>query len=117
VSAVGPARGRVGALALLMLAGCGAEPDAGADVEPDTALAEALVALHLADARAAATGEDADSLRAAAYDHVHRATGLDSAGVAARLRAATHRPDEVAAVYERVTRRLDALRRGARPRD
>jgi len=107
------ARPRACALALfLLLLGCGGGPgDAEPEVTPDSLLADALVPLHLADARADATGEDADSLRAAAYAHVRRTTGLDSASVTTRLAAVTRRPDEAAALYRLVADRLEALRR------
>jgi hypothetical protein len=109
-----PARRYARALAFLLpaLTACGrADPDARPEAVADTLLAEALVPLHLADARAATTGEDADSLRAAAYAEARRTTGLDSVAVASRLRAAAARPEEAAALYRRVSDRLEALRR------
>ena len=96
---------------LLTLTGCASNTDSEAAVEPDSLLAEALVPLHLADARAATTGEDADSLRALAYAAAERNTGLDSVAVAERLRDAVSRPEEATALYTLVTERLEGLRR------
>ena len=99
-----PAAALALAVALAALAGCaGDDPDA-AEVTPDSLLAEALVTLHLADARGALPGENADSLRAAAYAAARRATGLDSAAVTARL--------DAAALYRLVADRLEALEEG-----
>lgn len=112
-SAGAPACLHACALALLFaLVGCsGGAEEPIAEVEPDSVLAEALVPLYLADARAAVTGEDAGRLRDAAYAEARRTTGLDSAAVGARLRDAVRRPDEAAALYRRVAERLEALRR------
>ena len=102
---------------LVLLGACGDEAgEATPEVAPDSVLAEALVPLHLAEARAAVAGEDADSLRAAAYAAARRATGLDSAAIAARLRAVARRPEEATALYRRVSDRLDSLRRQAEGR-
>jgi hypothetical protein len=100
----------VGVLAFL-LTGCGTASEGETAVEPDTLLAEALVPLHLADARAATTGEDADSLRARAYVEAERTTGLDSAAVAARLQRVVRHPEEATALYGRLAERLEALGR------
>ena len=56
------------------------------------------------------TGEPADSLRAAAYTHLRRTTGLDSAAVAARLTEAARRPADADALFARVADSLSALR-------
>src|SRR5690606_8697257 len=103
------AHARLHACALaLLLAACASEEEIGA--EPDPHLVGALVALHLSNARAQATGEPADSLRAAAYAHVRRTTGLDSAAVARRLSEAARRPEDAHALFGRVTDSLAALR-------
>jgi hypothetical protein len=106
-------RARTASAVLVLLAGCAAgELDEAPEVAPDSLLAEALVTLHLADARAEADSLHADSLRAAAYAAVHRTTGLDSAAVAARLAAAVRRPDEAAALYRLVAEQLEAMESG-----
>jgi len=94
----------------LLLAACGGAEEAEVGAEPDPRLVGALVALHLTDARAETTGEPADSLRAAAYAHVRRTTGLDSAAVAARLTEAARRPADADALFARVADSLSALR-------
>src|SRR5690606_17578546 len=104
-----PARLQACALALL-LAACGGAEEAEVGAEPDPQLVGALVALHLTDARAEATGEPVDSLRAAAYAHVRRTNGLDSATIARRLAEAARRPEDADVLFERVADSLAALR-------
>lgn len=86
-----------------LLAGC----DAGGPASPglsDSLMVEALVELHLADARAARTGEDRDSLRAAAL----AAHGLDTTDFAQALDYFAARPEAYHALYDRA---LDQLLR------
>ncbi|WP_420456839.1 DUF4296 domain-containing protein [Rubrivirga sp.] len=100
---------RLGLLAAgLVLGGCGP----GDTVDP--ALVDALVELHLADARAALDTSDArrpalaDSLRRVALD----AHGLDSTALAARLDALAVSPDLAQATYDSVEARLTRERQG-----
>ncbi|MDX1418639.1 MAG: hypothetical protein R3181_01625 [Rubricoccaceae bacterium] len=95
-------------LTALALTGCGGATDEAPP--PDPELVAALVPLHLADARAEATGESRDSLRAAAYAHARRATGLDSAALAARLDAVAGRPAEAAVLFQSLQDSLALLR-------
>jgi hypothetical protein len=103
-------RGALVVLALALAACDGA--DDPADVDP--ALVDALVELHLADARAALDTVEArrpaldDSLRHVALD----AHGLDSAGLEARLDALAEAPALARATYDSVEARLVRERQG-----
>ncbi|WP_412062499.1 DUF4296 domain-containing protein [Rubrivirga sp. IMCC45206] len=101
---------RLALAGLALLAGCApSEPERP---EPDPALVDALVELHLADAVAAldSTASDtfADSLRDAAL----AAHGLDSAALAARLDALADDPGMVQVTYEALGERILAEREG-----
>ena len=95
-------------------AGCdgGRASDDGPAV--DSTLVEALVEVHLADARAGLAPDSlgpgaADSLRAVAL----RAHGLDGDALERRLDALVDDPEAARAVYDAVADRLSEERRGA----
>ncbi|MDX1530628.1 MAG: DUF4296 domain-containing protein [Rhodothermales bacterium] len=69
---------------------------------PDSLLVEALVELHLADARAGRTGEPRDSLRTAALA-VH---GLDTAAFGRALDYYADHPEAYVALYDRAIDRV-----------
>ena len=99
---------------LLALTGCGGEAGGDAELAVDSLLVEALVDLHLADARAALDSLGpgaADSLRHAAL----AAHALDSAALSHRLGALAEAPDVARATYDAVDDRLAEERRGALP--
>jgi hypothetical protein len=95
-------------LALLLLiaplaaAGCRGGERAPATALPDSLLVEAIVESHLAAVRAERTGEDQDSLRAAALTEL----GFDEADLNAALDAYAQEPEAFARLYERVVVRL-----------
>ena len=99
------------ALTLVGLAACDGADDPN-DVDP--ALVDALVELHLADARAALDTVEArrpalaDSLRRVAL----KARGLDSAVLEARLDALARTPALARATYDSVETRLVRERQG-----
>jgi hypothetical protein len=89
-------------LATLALVGCG-----GADRPPTTPLADstlvkALVESHVASARAGRTGENADSLRAAALS----AIGVDTSDVSRALVVYADHPRAFLTLYDRVVDEL-----------
>lgn len=81
------------------LPGCDSAPTAPLSA---SALEEALLATHLATARALRTGEPADSLRVAALARL----GTDTLAVNASLDAYAQRPQVLSDVYARVIDRL-----------
>ena len=96
-----------------LVAGCDGSPDGdGPDV--DSTLVDALVEVHLADARAAlsdSTGRGGDSLRAVAL----AAHGLDAASLERALDRLARDPDRAEATYAAVTERLRGERAGVSP--
>ncbi len=106
------ARAAALAVAVASAAACGAP--SGEAPAVDSTLVEALADAHLADARAAldTTGRDpgatADSLRRVAL----AAHDLDSAALAARLRALADDPALTRATYDALDARLSLERRG-----
>jgi hypothetical protein len=94
-------------LLTLLTAGCDAEVPGEPGVS-DSLMVEVLIGVHLADARAAQTGEPRDSLRAAALD----ALGTDTAAFGRALDYYAHHPDRYQPLYERaLDRLLDERRR------
>ena len=89
-------------LALLILAaGC----DPGVPAEPgltDSLMVEVLIGVHLADARAAHTGEPRDSLRAAALAEF----ATDTVAFERALDYYAHHPEAYQPLYERALDRL-----------
>ena len=83
------------------LAACG-EP---APPVPDAQLVEAVVALHLLEARAERTGDVRPADRAAALARL----GLDTAGVRAALDRLRAEPEAYAALLRAASARLDSL--------
>jgi len=91
------------------LAGCGAGDRPPRGVLADSTLVEVLVGVHLAAARAAHTGEPAESLRVAALAHA----GTDTTALREALNAYAQRPAALVAVYDRVLDRLAQADDGA----
>lgn len=92
---------RLALVGLLLAMGCSSgEPAAPA--LPDSAFVGVLVDVHLADARAAHTGEPADSLRAAALDR----HGLDTLAFRRALAYYAEHPDAYAPIYDEALDRL-----------
>lgn len=85
----------------LLAAGCSPGEPAGPAL-PDSAFVDALVDVHLADARASHTGEPADSLRAAALTR----HGLDTLAFHRALGHFAEHPDAYAPLYEEALDRL-----------
>lgn len=92
---------------VLLITACGNSTEA--PTAPDPALVAALVDLHLADARAETTGENRDSLRAAALAR----HGLDTTSVHRTLDRLAERPEEAALLFQHVTDSLTAERAGS----
>ena len=90
----------------LAAAACDGAPDE--ELTPDPALVDVLTELHLADARAARDGLDADSLRDVALAQ----HDLDAAGLDRQRDALADDPDYATAVYQAVETRLASERRG-----
>lgn len=86
---------------LLLAVGCAPGEPAAPDL-PDSAFVDALVDVHLADARAGRTGEPADSLRQAALvGH-----GLDTLAFRRALAYYAAHPDAYAPLYDEALDRL-----------
>ncbi len=102
---------------LLLLGGCteAEGPSPRALTARDSALAEALATLMLADARAETTRADADSLRAEAYALTAARYGLDSATLHATLARLARDPASAEPVFRLAADRLDLERRGLVP--
>lgn len=94
-------------LGLLALAGCNDGGPAGPGI-PDSLMVEALVEIHLADARAAHSGEDRDSLRARALD----AHGLDTTDLARALDYFAEHPEDYQPIYDLVLDQIIREQRG-----
>ena len=99
--------------AALALAGCG---EATAP-EPDAELVDALVEVHLADARAAldTTGRDLDALGDSLKAVALATHGLDSSAMARHLDALADDPALARATYAAVDAALVGERRGTPP--
>lgn len=100
---------------LLLLAGCGgADAASGNEVPVDSSLVDALVDLHLADARTTLTPDSlqspawADSLRTVALS----AHGLDEAHLRDHLDALADDPARARATYDAVEAELSDARQG-----
>jgi len=100
-------------LAAIGLAGCGEADEMEPRAAVDSTLVDALVDLHLADARGAVTEDPAlgDSLR----DLVYAIHGLDSTQLDQRLADTALRPGAVAALTEAVESHLALEQQDASP--
>ncbi len=107
-----PARSlAIGILSLLtfsVMSSCGADGRSSDEITADSAHAEIIADLHLADARAEITGEPADSLRDAALA-IH---ALDSTAMFEVLDAYARDPEQAVALYERANEQLTEEQRG-----
>lgn len=97
-----PVSGLLTAALALALGACGEPQDLETLALRDSSLVPITADLHLADARAEATGEPRDSLHRAALD----GHGLDSSAFAERLADATRTAADAAAFYRAVTDHL-----------
>lgn len=91
----------------LCFAGCGSQGGVPPDLS-DSLVVEVLIDVHLADARASATGEPADSLRAEAL----APHGLDTLRFRQMLDYYAARPEEYLPLYDDALDRLLREQRG-----
>lgn len=92
---------RLALVGLLLAAACAPGEPAAPDL-PDSTFVDALVALHLADARADYTGEPADSLRADALAR----HGLDTLAFRRALQHYAAHPEAYLPLYDEALDRL-----------
>jgi len=100
---------RLALVGLLLAAACAPGEPAAPNL-PDSAFVNALVDLHLADARAGHTGEPAESLRAAALAR----HGLDTLALRRALEYYAAHPEAYLPLYDEA---LDRLLRAEPPLD
>ena len=96
------------AVAMTAFCGCSSGDTSPNEVLVDSLHADALIDLHLADARAEITGETAESLRIEAL----AAHDLDSLGLSALLEQYASQPETAVALYEHAAQQLSTERRG-----
>ena len=88
--------------------GCSSVDTPPAELATDSLHIEALIDLHLANARAEVTGESAESL----HNAVLAAHDLDSLALSALLEQYANHPEKAVALYERTGEQLTTERRG-----